>query len=287
MNPNGYNACHLAEFSREELHRLANVLPQGLTYRIYGGFESLYFDLTDRLCEFLAEVRGNVIVTMMKGMETKVENDIRFMQTYGIAIKGIEYDNERWGYEPNIFTDSWGAVWRFVFNKRGYYTDLAWRHITDLNNELNNPNSPLHDFDLYYSLPLKVNQNVGYKAYADIFLRYGPEFVIDSHIFGDDPAQTRANLQWLKDHSEGRDMAVLEFNERPTDRTQASALTNSDLSVTRFRALLNVIEPFTDEVLYFTLAANPVTQNWRNPSYLHKYFVTSQSVTNEIQRVWS
>ena len=266
----GYNLPHLDKFSIEELNLLSNSLPKGLTYRMYGGEESRGFVLSDKMIEFITTVEGKVILVIVNRYAAQTHT--RMLEDAGISVE-YEYENEQYIFPPPTIFQFRDWI-DFNFNKAKYYERLAQRHLADYAAQ-----------GKYYSLPAQVNQNVGYKAYAKVFLNSIMEFTIDLHVFGDDPAQLRGNLQWYKDNARGRKISVLEFNGLRNDRRE-SLFKNTAYHSTRHAQLINIINEYSDEVLYFTLAANPATQNWNNPSYLHKYYVDTV-VVNEIWSVWS
>lgn len=270
----GYNLPHLGEFTQRELNLLREELPKGLTYRLYGGEESKYYTITQKMIDFLRDVEGKVLLV---GDQVLIDSTL---ESYDIPVVGKEYLNEPYIFPtPNIWRDFWGWV-KFTFDRVGYYRDLAKQHLEAI--------KPIMA-DEYVSLPLKVMQNGAYQSYAKVFLDTADFFHIDLHVFGDDPDKFADNLTWYKVHSKGRPIHFGEFSGTTNERMQATLLKNTEEHRIRHHELMdiaqNVLGDQLGEVLYFTLAANETTQGWKNPSYLHRYYV-GDSVENTIPNVW-
>lgn len=274
----GYNLPHLLWLSREQLDKLANQLPKGLTYRMYGGEETINFRITPDIIEWLQEVEGRVLLVYKMQSPDNFEYNRQQLIANSIPIKGICHENERYFFPaPTIFKFRDWLLW--MFNKAQYYRDLAQEHLIDLAVDMANTHYPV-----YVSLPAKVNQNPGYMAYAARFLDSDLDFTIDLHVYGDQLEQLQANLEWYERNSQGRRISCLEFNGLSNLR-EFSIWKNTSYHAVKHQQLLNLLNQHTDEILYFTLVANDRTQHWRNPSYLHKYEVREFCI-NTIFNVW-
>lgn len=259
----GYNTPQIQAFSRKELQLLAGVLPKGLTMRVNGGEESRYFDFTEDFKWFLDEVGARVIWVDVNKQEPNH------------PVWKTEWENEQYIFPaPNIWTDFRGWL-RFNFQKADYFRDLAKEHLA-----LAGYIAP----DIY-NLPLQVNQNVGYKAYAMEFLASPLSFDVDLHVFGDDPTQFRNNLKWYKANT-NRKIHLLEFRGTPNKPKGLVDSISNEAQKARHDLLLTIaVQELGDqlgEVCYFCLAANRAALRWKNPSYLHRYEVVNNVVVDRL-----
>lgn len=291
----GYDLPHLATFSQGELDALADVLPKGLTYRMYGGEESRTFELSLPVRNFLRSVEGQVVYVAVKEKLNEsingvsgVSSDLDLLRAGNIPVKAIEYENERYLFDPPTWRDGFWNWYNFNFRKAKYYRELADKHILEWADW---EERPIQDI---INLPLKVNQNIGYKSYASQWIKYHFGFQIDLHVFGDDPEQFRANLEWYKANTQ-RKINIYEFNGLENNRQENDEYKNSDYHKRSHDELLvianDVLGDQLGDVLYFTLASGRVSQTWSNPPYLHKYETKlipgGYVVINTIDKVWT
>lgn len=271
----GYNLPHLAKFSQGELDALAEVLPKGLVYRMYGGEESRTFTLTLKVLQFLEDVDGSIVYVWTLDNAFNDEH-ITALNDASIPIKAIEYENERYIFDPPTWRDGFWKWFDFNFRKAKYYSNLAVNHIWDWA-------SFVYDNNQYkkhaINLPLKVNQNIGFRFYAkqwlyEIGLSTALDIQIDLHVFGDDLEQFRQNLEWYKANT-NRTINIYEFNGLENNRAENDEYKNSNYHDSSHRELLEIAKDVLGDqlgdVLYFTLASGRVSQTWSNPPYLNKY----------------
>ena len=274
----GYNLPHLAKFTERELNALAEILPKGLTYRIYGGNESRNYETTVIQREFLRKVEAKIIHVFTWEAARQFWSDHAILKASFESYQ-IQYENEQYIFNaPNFWTDRRGW-WKYVTNKGGYYRDRAK---ADLETFTQWRRAPLVQqcAPVYISLPLNVNQNIGYKEYAKVFYNSGIEFKTDVHIYGNDPAQTAANLRWHKDQGAG-EMSAFEFYGLKNTR-QAAKDKNGGYHKSRTADLFRVCQPYLTEILHFTLAANQKAMKWQNPPFLHRYYVPPSGLQGPI-----
>lgn len=272
MSISGYNTPHLQEFSRTQLSLLAEVLPKGLTMRLHGGEESRTFQMSEKVADFLREIEADVITVW-------TPEQPRFGSI-------TEWENELYYITPPTMLQFRDWI-MFNFRKNIYYAERAKKDFYRFAEWF--AGAP-EGTKIIINLPLLVHQNMGYKAYAQEWLKWGAyaDFEIDLHLYGGSPAQLRKNLEWYRNNTD-KPIHFLEFNGLSNDRTLHIANKNSEYHRDNTEALLDVIDDVlgeqAGEILHFTLAANQNALNWQNSSYLHRYEVTNV-VTDTLNNVF-
>lgn len=275
---------HLLHFSPEQLDKLADELPKGRTWRLYGGNESRDFSLEQKLIDFVKGNEGQVAMVMTKGNEVRDQSHYLQLEAAGVPISTVQWENEHFalvGPEPGF----WGAIRWWLFRTEVYRE--AGRRMAD------------QIFGWYsqrqrvFNIPVMVTQNPNWKAYAEGALSSDAPFDIGLNVYGRQrderyPEQLRQNLAWISARKKNRRLRVVEYNPCWYDGQKRTNLQdkNSDFAVASHRVHMATFSDFgVIEVLLNTVAGNETTASWANPPYFHQFQMTGLDVANTMDRV--
>lgn len=297
----GFNLLHLMKFTRDEVLRLADVVPSGMTYRLYGGEESVEYTYdNDRpflelIIEFMERSKArSLIVVAEPGYEKQgIREVVDLFQDHGVFVEYIQCGNEEY-YKPQL-NNRWEAFMAWL-DPRGYYRKKAEEHVDDNRKFIRYMGDVLRpETDLVFNIPVKVNQNGNWAAYVQKIAQLNAFDHYDLHIY---PEQYHANTveQFTENIARlrqilGEDVTFSTFEYYPgwhkgAERYQLDFKNTFEQRAINEDMLLLYDQARFKEVVIFHLAGNEDTERWRNAPVFNVYQVRPDKIVNELDLVF-
>lgn len=297
----GFNLLHLMKFTREETLRLADVVPPDMTYRLYGGEESVEYtfekdrEFLDRIIEFMhrSEARSLIVVAEPGYEKQGIREVVELFQDNGVFVEYIQCGNEEY-YKPQP-NNRWEAFMAWL-DPRGYYRKKAEEHVEDNRKFVAYMGDVLQpETELVFNIPVKVNQNGNYHAYVQKIAQLDAFDHYDLHVYpeqyhGNTVKQFNDNLTRLRQIL-GSGVSFSSFEYYPgwhkgAERFQLNYKNTLDQRGLNDDMLLLFDRLNFKEVVVFHLAGNEESAKWWNSPVFNVYQVYSDRIVNELNLVF-